>query len=226
MTQPNMSEIDTAVRDAAKAHLLAKSAFNRAYIRFWHTVELCDDPTGYRLLYQLREHINQYVFKYKRADVGVKNAANEFFRLVAVDGADYSMSEALGFVKWYSKTTRLIGRAIGNLFEFHGDSFGDLCDSLPLAGDAIIKRCLATNPTSGRPRREGFLEEQEIAEAVGTALDEQWRKFICAGENYVCSALEEQARKWWLYRLLTGRDDTEWTPAEQEALSYACHGED
>jgi hypothetical protein len=44
---------------------------------------------------------------------------------------------------------------------------------------------------------------------------------ICAGENYVYSALKEEARRWWLCILLTGRDGTEWTPEEQEALSFA-----
>lgn len=206
--------------ETGKALLLAKSAFNIEYIRFWNQVPECDDETGFRLLELFRKEVDQYVFKYKRgATVGLENAANEMFRLVAVGSADYTTDELRGFCKWYDKTSNRIGRAIGDLFDYHGDGFGDLCDSLPLAGEAIVKRCLATGK---KPKRDGFLEESEVHEAI-KELGEGWAELI-GGENYVDSVLAREAKKWFLHDLMRSE---EWFPdaESQQAVSYADHGE-
>jgi hypothetical protein len=227
-----MVEVDTAAVLAdligkAKAMLLLKSEFNRAWIRFWFNhVSPCDEATFYRLLPIYRGFVDQFVFRYKRADVGVKHASWELFRQISPDEGSWTWDDAAGFVKFYEQLDNRLGRALAHLFDFHGDSYSDLCDSLPLAGEAIVRRCLASDPKSRQPRREGFLEERELRDAV-KELGPQWSKFILEGENYVLMALLAACKKDWLYELLVDRENKHaWSEKEQEELSYANHGDE
>jgi hypothetical protein len=211
------------VPQLAKAYLLAKSAFNRAYCEFWHVgVEPCPDETGWKMLELFRNTVQKYRFRLQRKEQGIEQAAWELFRLELVGDADYQFDDAVGFVKWYEALTHKVGRAIGGLFDFHGDSFGDLIDSFPLAGRELVQRALATHPKSERPRREGFLEERELHDAVREKLGPDWHKLICAGENYVVHALQTACYKCYLHRICTGRDPrVTWSDAEQKAVDFA-----
>src|SRR5437773_3492877 len=127
------------LQQLAKAHLLAKSAFNRAYCRFWQAeVKPCSEDTGWKLLEVFRGEVEEYRFKLKRREEGIKQAAWEIFRQELVGEVDYCFEDVVGFVKWYGTLKSKIGRAIGHLYEFHGDSFGDLVDSYPLAGRELV----------------------------------------------------------------------------------------
>lgn len=205
--------------EAGKALLLARSAFAKEYIQLWHMTTPCDEATGLRILARFRQEIETYVFKYDRRALGVKHAANELFRLVAVGSADYTFADVTGFVRWYEQLKERIAKAIGDLYDYHGDSFGDLCDALPLADPDIVARCLATGR---KPKRDGFLDSDEIPAAIEAAGDPKWRQFICNGENYIASALEHRARKW-LLRELVGSEEWFPTAEDQEAVSYAHH---
>jgi hypothetical protein len=212
----------------AKAYLLAKSAFNRAHCGFWHAeVQPCSDETGWKLLDTFRATVEHFRFKRGREELGIKNAAWELFRCQLVGDADYSFEEATGFVKWYERLRNKIGGAIAHLYEFHGDSFGDLIDAFPLAGRELVERALASHPKSSRPRREGFLDERELDEAVREKLGPGWHSLICRGENYIVRALETACYKCYVYRVLTGDDErVAWTDAEQSAVDFAGQYDD
>ena len=123
--------------------------------------------------------------------------------------------------------TSKISRAIDHLYDYHGDSFGDLVDSFPLAGRELVERALASHPKSERPRREGYLDEREVADAVRKKLGLQWHQVICNGENYVASALEAACRRCYLHRILTGREEQiAWTDDEKRPLNFAGHYDD
>jgi hypothetical protein len=216
------------VRKLAKAYLLAKSSFNRAYCRFWQAeVKPCSDEMGWKLLEIYRREVERSRFKLQRRDQGIKQAAWEIFRLELVGEADNSFDDVVGFVKWYGALKAKTSQAISHLYEFHGDSFGDLVDSYPLAGRELVQRALATHPKSDRPRREGFLDEREVSDAVLEKLGAQWHKLICEGENYVLSALEAACHKCYLHRMLTGREEhAAWTEAEKTAVNFANHYDD
>lgn len=213
--------------EKAKAHLLAQAAFNQEWIRYWHTVQPCTDEVGWKVMETFRGTVDLYVFKYKRGDVGIKQSAWEVFRQTLTGEAEYSFDDALGFVKWYEQLKQKISRGISHLFDYHGDSYGDLVDSYPLAGKSLAERALASNPKSDRPRREGFLDETEVRESV-KELGEQWYKLIAHGENYVESSLEHAAVKAYLHRVLTGRDEetAEWAEASGSELLCVGHFED
>src|SRR5260370_542437 len=92
------------VHKLAKAHLLAKSAFNLAYCRFWQAeVEPCSQEMGWRLLELFRNEVAKFRFKLKRREEGIKQAAREMFRLQLVGQADYRFQDVVGFVKWYEE---------------------------------------------------------------------------------------------------------------------------
>jgi hypothetical protein len=207
----------------AKAHLLAKSAFNEAYSCSWHAnVKPCADETGWKLLDIFHGEVEKYHFKLNRKEQGIKQAAWEIFRLELVGQADYLFEDVVGYVKWYEALISKINRAIGHLYEYHGDSFGDLVDSYPLAGSELVERALASHPKSDRPRREGYMDEREVEEAVLEKWGSQWHKLICNGENYVKSALEAACRKCYLHRILTGMDESiSWTEDEKSAVDFA-----
>jgi hypothetical protein len=212
----------------AKTHLLAKSAFNLAYCRYWETeVKPCSDETGWKLLEVFRGEVEKFLFKYNRREEGIKQAAWEIFRLELVDEADYRFEDVRDFVKWYRAIQSKIGRAIGHLYDYHGDSFGDLVDSYPLAGRELVERALASHPKSNWPRRDGYLDEREVGNAVLEKLGVQWHKLICEGENYVVSALEAACRKSYLDRILTGREEqVAWTEEEKSAVDFVGHYDD
>jgi len=209
----------------AKAHLLARSVFNRAYRRSWENeVKPCSDETGWKLLEFFRREVEKFRLKQKREEQGIQVAAWEIFRLELVGDADYSFEDAVGFVKWYGMLNGKIGLAIEHFYEFLGDSFADLVDSYPLAGQELVERALASHPDSDRPRREGYLDEEEVRDAVGESLGSEWRKLICGGANYVRIALEGACYKCYLHRVLTERDErTTWTEEEKSAATFACH---
>jgi hypothetical protein len=216
------------LQDLAKAFLLARSAFNRAYCQFLQDeVTPCPDQTGWLLLEAFRDTVGTYCLQYKRGGEGIKQAAWEIFRLELVGDADYSYPDLVGFVKWYGKLKGKIDQAIAHLYEFHGDSFGDLVDSYPLAGRVLVDRALATHPQSDRPRRDGYLDEGEVRGAVREKLGLPWHKLICEGENYVARALEDASHRCFLRRVLSGRDSrVAWTEAERAAVTFADHYSD
>jgi hypothetical protein len=213
----------------ARQRLLAQGHFNRGWIKFWLDLKPCDDASGYAILDVFRGKIEEYVFGYGRHENGIRNAAYEVFRLTRVGASCYTFAEAMAFARWYERLVTRIGRSIFRLYDYHGDSFSDLVDSLPLAGRAIVEQMLATGRDSNQPPRAGFLGENELTAAV-TQLGENWRKLILTGENYVTRALATEAKKAYLSRVLCGEEGNYfqpyWTEHEQEIAGLAWHEED
>jgi hypothetical protein len=207
----------------AKTFLLARSAFNRAYCKSWYgEVQPSSDEVGWKLLEQLRLIITRYYFAFRRHERGIEQASRELFRLELVGQADYSFEDAVGFVKWYGVLKGKIDESIAHLYEFHGDSFGDLVDAYPLAGQELVQRALASREHGSASRRQGFLDEAELRDALREKLGVPWYRLICRGANYVMHALEMACYQSFLYRVLTGRDErVTWTADEQTAVDFA-----
>ncbi len=109
------------------------------------------------------------------------------------------MDEALQWFQGYQALKNKLGRALGPLYDFHGDCFGDLIDSMPLGGRELCERALKTAPRC----RDGFLSEQEVSEAR-KALPEPWRGLV-GEELYVAMSLKEKAQDYLISWIRTGR---------------------
>jgi len=184
----------TVKLNVSKGHLNAVANYlkwqNQArthYWRFMHALEplsLTDER-----FWSVLEFLRECVAEARSTDIEkVNGGAREFFRRAYLE--DW-MDDALKFVKAYKKLKGRLSKALGDLYEFHGDSFGDLCDSLPLGGRALVERALKTG---GKPKRAGFLDETEVDEALA-ALEPAWKK-LAGHEVYVEGALEEHAQEY------------------------------
>jgi diadenosine tetraphosphate (Ap4A) HIT family hydrolase len=164
------------------------------FFRFMHGVKPMPlNDRFWKLLDHFRELVNCNLER--KAGEPIDSAAREFFRLALVTepplaAGEYLMEEALQWLQSYETLTRQLDKALANLYEFHGDSFGDLIDSMPLGGRALCERALKTSSRC----REGFLNEQEVIEAIKT-LPEPWRKLV-GKEGYVAFSLQEKAQEY------------------------------
>jgi len=192
-------ELSAELTSAAVGVLRANHAYRQAWFGFWATVEPVKKTRFWELLKLFRAEIEQYYFGYKRTD-GVEDAANEIFRKALVGDASYSMQEAYGFVKAYSKARSILDKRHAKLFDYCGDGFGDLMDSLPLAGEEFFGRKFST--------------EDELHNAVNE-LGAKWAGFI-NGENYIASRLEDAAKRYTLSVVCCGVDDPNEPPMSVE----------
>lgn len=205
------------VAEAGRKFLLAKADFSHEWLGYWNTVEPCDDDTGWTMLEKFRRQVHSFVVDMGRKEKGVANAAREMFRLVAVGEATYTAEDCYRFVKWYEQLRNRIGMAISRLIRTRSDDgLIDFKDSLPLAGEGVAKRCLATSPSPSSSHR-GFDSEHEIEQAVYRAVGD-FKDFICRGENYVLKNLRKAAVADFLLEV---RRDRGWARDNEAALRLA-----
>ncbi|MGH7175042.1 MAG: hypothetical protein ACREGR_01635 [Minisyncoccia bacterium] len=178
--------------DAVVNHLTWKHKAQLHFWRFMHGVKpMAHDDKFWGLLDKLRACIKDARSKDMEK---VNGGAREFFRLALTE--DW-MEDAVAFLAGYKKLKGKISKALGDLFDFHGDSFGDLVDSFPLGGRKLVERALATNPASGKPKRDGFLDENEVWAGRNEVEPdgEFWQAYV-GHEMYVESALQEHAEEY------------------------------
>jgi hypothetical protein len=172
-------------------HLTWQNKAQLHFRRFMHGVAPMPlNDRFWKLLDQFRELIRHNLDR--KHGESIAGAAREFFRLALVTeapvkGDEYLMDEALQWFQGYRALRSQLDRAIGNLYEFHGDSFGDLIDSMPLGGRDMCERAMKTAPRC----RDGFLSDEEVSEAI-RALPDPWRKLV-GHALFVASTLEENA---------------------------------
>jgi hypothetical protein len=170
---------------------------HKAQLHFWRFMDGVPPMHLNDRFWKLLEHFRKLVksnINSKKAEP-IKSAAAEFFRQALVtipplEENEYLMEEALQWLRGYRALTRQLDGALADLFDFHGDSFGDLIDSMPLGGRVFCERALKTHSRS----RDGFLSEEELNDAVKT-IDQPWRDLI-GHEIYVVSRLDEMAENY------------------------------
>lgn len=170
----------------------ANAEYTKQWNVFWQGVKPVTKARFWELLQLFRKEIEVYCFNYGRTN-GVEDAAWEFFRKVLTGESKYSEAEAYGFVKAYEKAKHLLDKRLAKLFEFGGDEFDDLMDSLPLVGEEFFGREFST--------------EAELYSALN-GLGPKWKKFIHS-ENYVEMYLEDAAKKFTLSRCQESDDSSE-----------------
>jgi hypothetical protein len=123
---------------------------------------------------------------------GSKTACDEFARLLHIEAACHNTLRPVvryaRFIRMFEETSSKLSDA---LFELPGlergdDSYGDLCDSLVLAGKEIVERAIS----------KGFKHYSELEEMVYEKwTDKDTRKIfhqVMRGENYFHMFLQEE----------------------------------
>jgi hypothetical protein len=190
--------------EISKGHLEAVVNYltwrQKAQLHFWQFMHGVQPMPLRDRFWMLLDHFRELVtcnLDRKRGEP-IADAAHEFFRLGFVtkpplQGDEYLMEEALQWFQGYKALKRELGKALTDLYDFHGDSFGDLIDSMPLGGRALCERALKTASRC----REGFLNQEEVCDAI-KGLAQPWRKLV-SEELYVASTLEEKAQEFLIF---------------------------
>jgi hypothetical protein len=153
--------------------------------RFWQLA-----PVFSRWVYEFR-------FGYDRTN-GVADAADEFFRQARVGDfrclpgeavISYSLEEAMRFAKrWTELRNRLYQPLFHVVAGCSDDAYGDLLDSLPLAGQDVVEMAISGGYTSDRHFT------QNVWDACRKRQLDELADFILEGENYIAMHLREAAQ--------------------------------
>jgi hypothetical protein len=170
---------------------------HKAQLHFWRFMHGVQPMPLNDRFWKLLDHFRKLIksnLDRKRGEP-IVSAACEFFRLALVtelplEEDEYLMEEALQWLRGYNALKKKLDKALADLYEFHGDSFGDMIDSMPLGGRELCERAMKTAPRC----RDGFLSEEEVSEMI-KALPEPWGKLV-SNEIYITSTLEEKAQEY------------------------------
>lgn len=213
---------DDKLRELAKPYMTAKAEWNKAWCETYAAHPPCTKVKFYKILPLFREAIESFVFKLRRSN-GVEQAADEMYRRVLTGETTWAFDDLIGFSKYYEKLDNALYQPLFDVVTGRGDDgYSDLLDSLPLADERIVDRCLASGKKSRTPR-DGYLTNAEF-EADLKTLGDKWYEFIADGENYVVSSLERAAANRWLSGFWHSHEG--WTPDEQKLLTWAGRYDD
>lgn len=176
--QAEQMTLPQELKDAATVILRGNHAYRGAFIRYMASLEPLPLDRFWDLLERVKVEIHQYRYGYKRSN-GVEQGADEFFRKALVGDGDYTMEECYRFTATYEQVVSRLSKRLGKLFEYCGDSFGDLIDSLPLAGREFCE--------------QKFYSEEHLHDQIAH-LPAPWNKFV-GGEHYVEMSLEHCAKR-------------------------------
>lgn len=181
------------------AHRDAKAAYEKAARNYIRSVKPMSEAKFWPMVDVFAESLHRFIKIYKREH---KVGITEFVRGHLFDAAhscrcnipkggfgDYVMGqwhELVAFLAQYERQHVVAYNAMKNWEDLDrgDDGFGDLCDSMPLAGGDIF-----------RALREGDIANAKQLTKALKALDEKEKhpgsKFILDGENYIRMFLEE-----------------------------------
>lgn len=121
----------------------------------------------------------------------------EFYRLALVQPEVYDIEAGISLAVGWTEVRDQLYEACQNLVEDKSDdSYSDLCDSLPFAGQEFVEDVLSGEIDDAKTFR---------AELRRQLLTEDWFNFVYDGENYVASTLEDQAKR--IFLINVGDDD-------------------
>jgi hypothetical protein len=216
-----MSDIDVKMQALGNEFEHLKQQYTRGISVYIHNVEPLPEEEFWTLLPKLQNDITTFI-KLKR---DTKVGCNEFVRYSCFCSIPYNFSwdskpeddrnrnlkgwkTAAQFLTSYRKLTSKIYKAIDKMsgLERGDDSFGDLCDSLPLAGKDVISKILSKD----------IVTYKHLDRALDTAcymtnsemdMVEKWKKFILHGENYICMSLENALTEYYSH-IVAEREDS------------------
>jgi hypothetical protein len=190
---------DLRVFSAHKA--LADHSYDRAFSAWLHKLPPLPDETFWRVgaAYSRQVFESAVLGRKRNGRFGVKMAADELFRLARAREADYSLFDCVRFAaRWDHFDEVASGGLEGVELNRGDDSFGDLCDSVPLCGASVMAALKA-----GKVKTEKDLDDLVMTETSALVLlwggdgknAERFFKLVVNGENYNSMTLTEQAKE-------------------------------
>lgn len=121
-----------------------------------------------------------------------KNACDELYRrCVCGELQGVTFDDLIQFnANWNALSSELHTALFNTVTGKGDDSYGDLCDSLPLIGRENVTRLL----NDGTLTNDDIVDIIENSRPIGTNKD-VWREFVWEGENYFTMFLEDEARE-------------------------------
>ena len=209
----------STVTQTAQAFCRARQEYHQAFRDYFDSqVERLDANCFWQLQPVFVHEVYSYRFGYGRTN-GVEQAANELFRkpfaeqFTTFGGPDvpqYTLEDAVRFAKSWREISRQLFDPLLQCTEIKSsDSYGDLLDSLPLAGQVVVDRCLPADNHSD----DAIVTYLQLRDAVrqSAALKEypELSPFILNGENYIAMNLFEAGRQYFASRASRESDDSE-----------------
>lgn len=194
--------------------------FGKAFRHYMEELPLLDADRFWEILEKyFRPLVIERVFRQDAA----KDAISEFFRVQSAAGkvqvwdsrggyryeeCPYTFDEAIRFAKTWGHYKRALYKPLFDVVEDKGDDgYGDLLDSLPLAGQTIHNACHDHDYGNNRVFREAVKDtlEQAVDSQMKNVDDERCAKFkkkltsfVIDGENYFEMRLSDIAQSWFI----------------------------
>ena len=194
------------VTQAARAFCRARRTYHTQFRDYFQCqVQTLNTDRFWQLQSVFAYEVYNSRFGYDRTN-GVEQAAGEFFRKPSAghfaaygrrDVPVYTLDEAVRFARTWRHITNQLYQPLFDVVSDRGDdAYGDLLDSLPLAGRDIVGRALR----AGGRNSTGLSGNAQLEQAVTQACIEQDRcefaELILHGENYISMHLAEAAQKY------------------------------
>ena len=195
-----MSLLDNAALNlAARAKDKANTEYHETWLQATANVERLDVNRFWAIL----ELWKSSILNLDRHDVS-KYACDELFRQCICDdlivrgkslaqgGGKVTFDELVRFIENYEAITAALHDYLFDVVEGKGDdSYGDLCDGLPLIGREGVKLLLSMdNNHENNPAVEGIIRDN-----CGKHDADKWTDMIWNGENYWRMFLGDEAER-------------------------------
>lgn len=193
-----MSLLDNATLNlAARAKQKASDDYHNAWIQATSNIERLPVDRFWAIL----EYWKKEIIYLGRHDVS-KYACDELFRRcicdqLEVDGVKVTFDELMSFIENYEAVTSALHNHLFYIVEGKGDdSYGDMCDSLPLIGREAVKQLLELEAGDDFEERYDNASVEKIIRANrGKHEEKAWYNFIWHGENYFRMFLGDEAER-------------------------------
>ncbi len=179
----------------------ARHGWTGAFHDYFEQVEPLSEDRFWALMDPFRKEVLHCVFGCSGRRL--KDGAHEFFRAAHTKEANYTFNEAVQFAKGYRALSKSLYQPLFDIVKNRGDdAYGDLLDSLPLAGRKVCEKALASQYIDNADFEAKVAQVVKHREHVPAGDYKQFAEFILHGENYVATALYDKASDFMVSELL------------------------
>lgn len=173
-----------------------KQAADEAYHEAWVASRSTTKRLPTDRFWAIMAFFRRFIVSLDQSDPS-RGGCDELFRRVITNdmvicGRAVTFDELVSFIENWTAVTDALHKHLFDIMTDKGDdSYGDLCDNLPLIGRFGVRHLLKLSP--GSFDNKSVIKHID-AENPGKDPD-KWREFIWNGENYWCMFLDNEAER-------------------------------